>query len=86
MADAVGVGEADGDADAEGVGEAEALADGVGDGVATEPAGAKEATAVRAALIVTVQDVAKPVQAPVQPAKSAAGLGTASNVTVWVVG
>ena len=80
--DAVGVGVAE----AEGEGVAEALADGLGEGVATVPAGAKDAMALRALVIDTVHVVAKPVQAPVQPAKSAAGLGTASSVTVCVVG
>ena len=82
----VGVGVGVGVADAEGEGVAEELAEGVGEGVTTEPAGAKEATALRALLIVTVHDVARPVHAPVQPAKSAAGLGTACSVTVCVVG
>ena len=80
--DALGVGVAD----AEGEGVAEELAEGVGEGVTTVPAGAKEAMALRALLIDTVHVVAKPVQAPVQPAKSAAGFGTASKVTVSVVG
>ena len=88
VAEAEGVAEAGGVAEAEGVAEgvAEELAEGVGEGVTTEPAGAKEAMALRALLIATVHDVAKPVQAPVQPAKSAAGLGTACSVTVCVVG
>ena len=82
----VGVGVADGEADADGEGDAEELADGVGEGVTTVPAGTKVAIALRALLIVTVQDVVKPVHAPVQPPKSAAGFGTACRVTVCVVG
>lgn len=81
---AVGVGVGVGDADADGLGEAVGV--GVGVGAGAEPSGTKVATALRAALIVTVHVVAAPEQEPVHPPKSAAGLGTASSVTVCVVG
>lgn len=84
--DGLGLDDGDGLGDAEGVGEGDGDAVGDGLGAGAEPTGTKVATALRAALIETVQVVDDPLHAPVQPAKSAAGFGTASRVTVCVVG
>lgn len=78
--DADGLGLAVGD----GLGLADGEGDGLGEGLGAgaDPTGTKVATALRAALIETVHVVDDPLHAPVQPAKSAAGFGTASSVTV----